>query len=194
MTRKRNTPLWVIDAAGALCVLMGGAGALWLLLVQTQDTTAALRSVQTLIASAEADLRMAEATSKRQRAARIGLQSSLDSVGRLPEETPIEDYFRELSRLAARHRVRIILQSPLSPRRYPGLLEERFAYEVTAATADLVAFLAAIERTNFWADVSYLVLRNDSSPDGDRRMSIGSLTFSLFSATSEDSTDGQESS
>ncbi|MFQ5495959.1 MAG: hypothetical protein ACE5EX_11325, partial [Phycisphaerae bacterium] len=95
----------------------------------------------------------------------------------------VEAYFEALSAMAARHQLRVIRDHPLGPRHYPGLVEQRFLYEVTGATANLMRFLKDIESTSFWVDVSYLrIWSNEGAGNraADKRKAV--LTLSLFSA------------
>ena len=107
--------------------------------------------------------------------------------GRLPTGTSVESYFQELSALALQNRLRVVRHNPLMARSYPGLLEQRFAYEVVGTLSDLAQFFKAIERTDFWADVSYLRIGDGrgSGRSGQRAMRTAVLTISIFSATPE---------
>jgi hypothetical protein len=113
-------------------------------------------------------------------------QVELATSGQLPAQIPIEEYFQTLSRLAGRHHLRVVRHNPLGPRSYPGLLEQRYAYEVIGTMPDIARFFRAIEDAEFWADISYLKI--DGGPPSadqggeptDERDAI--LTISLFSA------------
>jgi hypothetical protein len=80
----------------------------------------------------------------------------------------------------------VVRHNPLGPRSYPGLLEQRYAYEVMGRVADLARFLRDVEDAEFWADISYLKIDGGppsadqgGEPNGERD---ALLTISLFSA------------
>ena len=83
--------------------------------------------------------------------------------------------------------MRLIHHKPVLPRKYPGLFEKRFEYELSGSLPDLVRFLRAIEDTDFWADIGYLQVANGpavpASGTPDRH---ALLTFSLFAALPEE--------
>jgi hypothetical protein len=140
-----------------------------------------------LVQTAQRDLAELRLECDRQRKVLEARSTELAENGQLPEQTPVEEYFRRLSELASRHQLRVVRQNPLSPREYPGLLEQRFVYEMTGSFQDLVRFLHAIENTDFWADVSYLELGSGHAVKGcrpDER--VATLTLSLYSARPPD--------
>ena len=107
-------------------------------------------------------------------------QSQLAAVGPLPSEVPSESYLRTLSSLASENKLTVVRQLPLSPRDYPGLLEQRFAYEVSGTLPDLARFFKAVELSPSWTDISYLKVETGKSTEGESHRSA-LLTFSVFS-------------
>ncbi len=112
-------------------------------------------------------------------------RETLDQHGKLPEHAPIDEYFRFLSRLADHHELRVLSHYPLGVRRYPGLLEQRFSFEVIGSLPDLARFFKDIEDSDYWADVGFLkITRPQAVPGADPRDRQAQLTLCLFSADS----------
>lgn len=180
MGRSGKVPLLVIDAAGgavvAVCVLVS----VWHTAFRPDGAKSEIAGFARVIKTAQKDLAGLRTACDRQRAVLAERNAELAESGHLPEQTPVEEYFRTLSDLAARHQLRVVRQNPLSSRRYPGLLELRFAYEMTGSMPDLVRFFEAIENTDFWADISYLKVESGQMPDNR----VANLTLSLFSVLS----------
>lgn len=179
--------LRIIDVLGGCAVSACVFGFVYLTMVRTDRTAVKIRELTSSIQAARQDARVLAAARDRQRATLVRHQAELAGTGQLPAETPVEEYFQTLSKIASKHRLRVIRHNPLTPRRYPGLLERRYAYEVTGSMPDLVRFLKAIEETDFWADVSYLKVDRGTGPEhqvANRRVAV--VTISLFSAPSSD--------
>ena len=187
MERNRKLCLHLIDIVGA-CILIGALGVfVWLTTVRSGQSAAELDSLKGQIQAAQQDVGTLRAARDRQRAVLADRQAQLAKTGRLPLDTPIEEYFQTLSRIAAQHQLRVIRHNPLTPRRYPGLLEHRYAYELTGSTPDLLRFLKWIEDSDFWADVSYLTVDRGPGPkDAPSNGRVARLAISLFSALPSD--------
>ncbi|MGB2984559.1 MAG: hypothetical protein WBE26_01640 [Phycisphaerae bacterium] len=187
MGRSRRLSLQIIDMLGGCTVAACLLGFVWLTVVRGDQTAGELKALTRLIHTARQDVRAVRAARDRQRALLEDRQTALADRGHLPTQVPIEEYFQTLSTLASRHRLRVIQNNPLAERRYPGLLEQRYAYEVTGSLPDLVGFLQSIESTDFWADVSYLKVVRGVGPEeavSDKRVAL--LTLSLFAALQAD--------
>ena len=186
--QQSRIPLLVIDALGAMAVAACVFGVGWFLTVQADRTTVDQKQVGRAIAFAQRNLRAVHAACKEQNALLARREAQLATAGQLPEEAPIEAYFQALSNLASSHQLRVVRQRPLASQEYPGLLEQRYAYEVAGTTANLVRFLKAIEETDFWADVSYLTIVG-ATPSRSGHLNAqrtndhtATLTLSMFSA------------
>lgn len=187
MNRERNWSIWLIDGAGLTVVVAIMTSAVWLFAIRGDQTRGQIRTLVRVTAAARSDLEVL----RQERGAQARLlgrrQRELSTQGRLPTETSVESYFQELSALALQNGLRVVRHNPLTARSYPGLLEQRFAYEVVGTLSDLGQFFKAIERTDFWADVSYLRIgdgqRSGRSEKAATRTAL--LTISIFSATSE---------
>jgi len=187
MKSRRNVSVLMIDlAGGALCIGLLGTLA-WLALFRGDRTVAEIRELGGTIADARRDLESLRASLDEQRTILQQRQAELATGGQLPDRTPIEEYFQTLSHVASTHRLRVVRHNPLSPRSYPGLIEQRYAYEVSGAMPDIVRFLKAIEDAKFWADVSYLKIDSGSRQgEAGSRERVASLTISVFSSSRED--------
>lgn len=183
MERSGKVPLLVIDVAGGSILTVCALASVWLIAVRPDGAKGEIAEYTRLIQAAEEDLSSLQAGCDRQRRILASKRAELAEHGRLPDQTPVEEYSRMLSELAARHRLRVISQKPLSSRQYPGLLEQRFAYEVTGSLAELVHFFEAIEHAEFWADIGYLKIQSSRSVPGQTPTDrVATLTLSLFSA------------
>jgi len=186
--------LHFIDVTGGVTVAMCLLAAFWLIVIRDDRTHIQIDELTRQIEEARHDRRTMLNALDRQRALLETRKEKLAEVDRLPTETPSEAYFQTLSLLASRHQLRVLRHNPLPPRRYPGLLEQRFVYEVAGSLSDLLLFLKSIEETDFWADVSYLKVDGGAGPamavSGER---TAVLTLSLFSAEpSEGSSSGKD--
>jgi Tfp pilus assembly protein PilO len=191
MSRSGRVPLLLLDVLGASTLAACLLTVAWLTLFHSDHAVGELRDLQQTINSAAQDLSSLRAAADRQRATLKERQAELATHGQLPAQVPVEEYFQNLSRLVAQHRLRVVRHNPLTPRSYPGLLEQRFAYEVMGTMPDLARFFRAIEEADFWADVSYLKIdggpRQADAPTDER---VASLTISIFSAPRADGGSG----
>ncbi len=190
MRRNSERNLLLIDLIGTAVVGALLSGAAWLAMGSGRESSAEIAELTRLVHGARRDARSLRQATQRQSSVLKSRQEALSHEGGLlPTMAPVEDYFKQLSALASRHRLEVLRHQPMTPRRYPGLLEQRFAYEVRGATPDLVRFLDAVEHTDFWADVSYFNLdarSNNNQQTPDRR--VMALTFSMFSSSPVDAT------
>jgi len=176
---------WFLDCCGgALLAGIVGAAA-WLALVQGRETRERLDAAGNELLTRRRDLGGLQAVVTKQRAILTEREKQLAQTGRLPDETPTEEYFEHLSQMANRHGLRILRHSPLPPQEYPGLREDRFAFDLVGPFPDLVAFFRDIESSPYWADVSYLRVASASQGDEAAKERVASLTLSLFSAKHE---------
>lgn len=185
MRRNGKLVVLAIDSLGAGFVaacLFGGA---WLTMVSGDRVSNEIRRLNRTIGSTRRDLSALRAERDRQQAILAEHETQLADRGRLPAQSPTEEYFQTLSRLADQRRLRVVRHNPLSARTYPGLLEQRYAYEVHGSMPDMARFFKDIEDTGFWADVSYLRIVDGQGGDrGDDRVAL--LTISVFSAPAEE--------
>ena len=188
MTRPGKLSLLLLDALGAS---LSGAGllvAFWMTFFHNEHATTQLRDFTQLISSATQNLAALRTAGDGQRATLKEQQVELATSGQLPAQIPIEEYFQTLSRLAKQNHLDVVRHNPLGPRSYPGLLEQRYAYEVSGTMPHLALFFRAIEDAEFWADISYLKIdggpssadQGPGAPGTDKRDAL--LTISLFSA------------
>lgn len=213
MERPLRLPLLLLDALGAGLSAAGLGAALWMIFFHNEHAVSELRGYTRMISSATQDLAALRSAGERQRATLKERQAELAAGGQLPVRIPLEDYFQTLSQLAVRHHLRVVRHNPLPPRSYPGLLEQRYAYEVIGTMPDLARFFKAVEDAEFWADIGYLKIDGgqpqEGGHSGERRNPKGgevgarmdsrassertaSLTFSLFSAARTDGASGSE--
>jgi len=187
MHRAARLPLQIIDVAGGCVVAACICGFVWLTLLREDRAGGEVQTLAHLIDQADQDTRSLRAARDRQHGLLEKRRVELAESGQPPAHAPVEEYFRVLSTMASQHRLRVVRHSPLAPKEYPGLLEQRYAYEVVGSFLDLMGFLHAIEQTDYWADVSYLKVdrgANPADPLTDQR--VAALTISLFAASHDD--------
>jgi hypothetical protein len=174
----------VIDAAGGGGALACLAAALWLCTACADRLARQAAAHREALIVGRRDLGVLRETLRRQSESLAARQAELAGRGHLPEQAPVESYLQTLAQLADRHHLRVLAQQPMPSRSYPGLLEQRYAYDVSGAAPNLIRFLAAMEKTDDWCDVSYLGLEmkpNASRADGPPTPTA-SLILSIFSA------------
>jgi hypothetical protein len=185
MKQRTIWSLRLLDALGGVLVVTSLSTFCWFTILGTDATAQEVDRLRTDIMMARREVTSLRAERDRQQSMLNVRKSELSATGELPAEARLEEYFRALALLAEQNRLRVMRHNPLGTRSYPGLLERRFTYQVTGATADLIRFLWAVEQTDFWADVGYLKIEKAGSAEvsrsGDR---VATLTISVFSASS----------
>lgn len=180
-----RNPRWLqmmLDLAGG-AFLVGILGVfVWMTLLRTDRTALQLAELGGSVQQARGEIEDLHADRDRQRVTLKTRRAERDKSGHLPAQAPVEEYFRTLSDLAARNRLRVVRHNPLNSRTYPGLLERRYAYEVTGALPDIAGFFQAIEASDFWADIAYLKIDRGPQASNASRERVATLTISVFSA------------
>jgi hypothetical protein len=181
------TRLSFVDVPGAAVCGVCLLGCAYLVLFHSGHANLETAELTSLMNTATQDLSTVRAARDRQRAMVAERQTDLASGKYLPASLPIEEYFQTLSRLAHEHRLRVVRQNPLSPREYPGLLEQRYAYEVSGAMPDMARFFKAVEDADIWADIAYLKIETaEKDPQRVSSDRLAVLTISLFSALKQE--------
>jgi len=165
-------------AGGALTALLLAWGA-WTSLASSGEGVQTAKNLHAQIATAKTDLASLQTSLESQIAQEGKYRAELASAGAMPAPSPQETHLKVLSSLAAQNHLSVVRQLPLAPREYPGLLEQRFAYEVTGAMADLARFFKAVEASPGWTDIGYLKLEQGQRESSAERTAL--LTFSAFS-------------
>lgn len=182
MNRTVHWHLWLIDALGALALLACLGGVVWLTCLRHNS---ARQECTTLRAQLEANRQtlatMQLAVERQQSKLQAGLQR-LEISGRLPQHSPIEEFFQALAAAAARSGLHVLSQTPAETRIYPGLTEQCFTYEITGTLQSILSFLQSVEQSSFWADVSYLKIDQGDAAGGADVPRNAALTMSVFAA------------
>lgn len=183
MRRGTDWTLRSIDLAGGAVVAALLVAAFWLFFVEGERTDRQIQALTELLHHGEQDRDSLRAAEQKQDRVLAERQRELTETGQLPDRPPMETYFQFLSRRATHHGLTVLRHQPIAERRYTGLIEHCFAYEIRGAYAPIVAFLQDVERSEHWADVGYLkidrgALVNAARADGR----TAQLTVSLFSA------------
>lgn len=183
MMDKGRASVWLVDFSCG-CVLAVCVGAfLWVTTVRRDVTLTDIQRNSSAVESAQRDLTTLNALRDEQHALLVRRSAELEKTGQLPVRSPVMEYMQTVSELATNHHLRLIGNRPTASRNYVGLFEERIECEFGGTLPDMVRFLSAIEKTDYWADVGYLKVTARPGPANgasDQRRAL--LTFSLFSA------------
>ncbi len=185
MNTPAKLPLLMVDAIGGAVLGAIVVGCAYLVFFHADHATVEINELTSLINSASEDLSMVRTARDRQRAILKEQHGELESSRQLPADIPIEEYLQALSGLAAQNRLRVVRQNPLPSREYPGLLEQRYAYEVSGSVPDMARFFKAVEDADFWADIAYLKV-DGAQAETNNRDRLALLTISLFSAVKQE--------
>ena len=172
--RRHGSSLLAIDITGGFIVAACAASIVWLTVLREDRAPAMIRELSKNTTATRNEIAKAKTQRDEQQALLTTRRGELANRGQLPEQSPVEAYFQTLARLAAQNRLQVRGQGPLSPRTYPGMLEQRFSYEVAGSLPDLARFLSAIESSDAWADVSFFKIETVRGagyrldPDGGR--------------------------
>lgn len=172
-----------IDVVGACLVGACVAAFFWLMVGKSDMVRDEIRKASSDLASAETEfsrLRIEHSTEHANLADRKAQQAR---IGKLPSRAPTEQYFQSLSQLAVSRHLKVLQHNPLASVEYPGLLEQRFTYEVAGEWPNIVLFLRDIELSDAWADVAYLKVSHGGKTAGNESNERPvALTISMFSA------------
>lgn len=183
----------LIDGIGATAFAGCLLGCAYIAVIRAGEVAVETRELTTTLNNASDDLATARAACERQRAILEQRKSEAASERQLPNKLPLEEYFQRISSLAESNQVRVLRQNPLPGRRYPGLLEQRSAFEVSSTMPDLARFFKAVETDESWADIAYLKIAGSEghaadAVEGER---VTTMTFSLFSADKSEPADSK---
>jgi Tfp pilus assembly protein PilO len=185
-TFKPSLALWIDLGGGVLTAALVGS-LLWMVLLGDDAATREINSLKRSVASARVELASLRGVLDDQSELLARRRSELSESGQLPDRAPIERDLRTLHTLARQHDLRVTHVSPLAPRKYPDLLELRYAIEVVGTTPNLTWFFKSIEDAQCWADISYLKVESGTSSHGESSdQRVASLTISLFSSRAGD--------
>ncbi len=203
MSASARIPVGIVDAVGGGIVSLCAVGCAYLVFFHADHATQEIGELTSLISSATEDLATVRAALDRQQSIVKERQAELNSGRHLPTSIPLEEYLHMLSQLATQNKLRVVKQNPLSSREYPGLLEQRYAYEVLGSMPDLTRFFKDIEEADFWVDIAFVKIEqrqadpgavhnasmgeggeSPARPAGPERLAV--LTVSLFSAVKQE--------
>ena len=194
MQDRKAVPTLMIDALGGMCVAALIVAFVWMAFLRTDSPASRIKTLGGVVTHLRSDLLRLKAQREQQTSRVSSLYAELDTLGSVPQDVALDEYFHSLARLATEYDLQMRRQNPLTPRIYAGLLEQRYACEVAGTVTGIVRFLRSIEDSEVWADVSYLRINTERSSGphtGARR--VAQLTISLFTALpSESSSTGKQ--
>lgn len=168
-----------IHIAGACILGICALCSVWLCLVRASETRKGTDELRTQIGNARTDMLSLQTARQKQEENLNRLKAQLGEKGVLPASSPVEAYLQDLANEAARFQLQVRSQRPLPGRTYPGLVEQRYHYEIEGEPLNVIRFFSLIESTNYWCDVSFFSLEG---PGDTNKPAVASLTLSLFSA------------
>lgn len=181
MVTRMRSKLIMLDVVGGAAVLGLLLCAGWLAFLRDHG---GIREIDELIVGiTKSRARLSELGSRiTVREAELArLEEAADTTGRLPQRIPVDEDLLAIDALARTHDVDVTRLLPIASVTYEGLKEHRYSLEAAGETANLMAFLRAIEQAEFWADVGYLKISAVPTKRGEpTRERIASLTISMF--------------
>ncbi len=186
MRQSDKYALWFIDLAGVVSLAALLALLVWFVTVRYDTNSTELTKLHAAVKSAQGDIRSLSQSQRQQDTLVAERQEKLTNLGKIPTSAPISGYFRTVSGLATSAGLDVLGQTPMSPQGYPGLIEERCAYEVAGTLPKLARFLHKIEQTEYWADVGYLSIERKNQIGVASAGCMAKITFSLFASPAMD--------
>lgn len=177
-SRFRFTTVDVVGGAVFATIVLACA---WLLTMRFREQSDDMATLTTELNRAQSDLAALRLVHDRQAEQLRLRRKEIATSGWLPDHAPVESILKSIGEAAAARELTVVAQKPLSARTYPGVREERYAYDVVGASGGIAGLLGDIERSGWWCDVSFLSVESitDDAPPRVR----ASLTLSLFSST-----------
>lgn len=185
MMQRDALSLRIIDLAGATLAVSCLIGSGWVFFVRIEQTHERIKAFSEHVQATQREARTLRTSLGDLRARIVQTHAALEDSGQLPAKAPVEEYFRSLSNLAAKLDLQVMRNSPHGERHYPGLMEERYSFDVAGTTDAVMRFLQGIERSEYWADVGYLKISSGAvgiTPKPALRSA--NLILSLFSTGS----------
>ena len=175
------------DLFGALMVAVCLAGSIWYSFLRPDDASARIPRVAAEMAQLSERLTKARFEIDRRSADEQRLKTRIEALGGLPVNASVETELRRLADMAVRFGLRISAMDPHSVKRYGEVTEERHELTLVGSFLGISEFLAEIEVSKIWADITYLSIER-SKPRSLRDGGVGSeacqarLIISFFSA------------
>ncbi len=179
----KNRPLLLIDLVGTLVVsaIVGGVG--WYAFIKPDTASSQMFALTEEVSQLQNEQLQLQGMLDVRTARRQELLASAEGLGRLPDESPIDQDLNKIVALANRNHVKILEVAPVSTIRYPNILELRYRIKTEGSFRDHVGFLQSYEACSFWSDMAYLsvgpVAVASAIPNPTRR---SELTVSFFSS------------
>lgn len=169
-----------IDVVGSAVLTMLILACAWLLTMRFREQSDAMATFNAELTRAQSDLTALRVVHERQAEQLRLRQVEVATSGWLPDRAPVESILKSIGEAASQRELTVVAQKPLPARTYPGVREERYAYDVVGGTDGIAAFLGDIEQGSWWCDVSFLSVESITEDVPPRVRA--SLTLSLFSS------------
>lgn len=144
------------DFFGALMVAVCLAGSIWYSFLRPDDASARIPRVAAATAQLSERLTKARFEIDRRSVDEQALRRRIEALGGLPVNASVETELRRLADMAVRYGLRISAMDPHSVARYGEVTEERHELTLVGSFFGISEFLAEIEASKIWADITYL--------------------------------------
>jgi hypothetical protein len=181
----RISSLMVVDVIGVLVVAALAGVAVCYGFLNADRASRELQEITAIVEGLQRTTDETKATLQQQTQVYEARRAALGEGDLLPEEIPIENDLRAVSDIARRHRLELIEFSPLGSFLYPGVRETRYRLRAVGRFAQYLRFFRDFERSDSWADITYLELNSSNAQTQDGK--AADLVVSLYSATGRDS-------
>ncbi len=187
MVKLSNNVRWSIWGVDLICgaiVATLSCVALWLLVTYFDRSGQEMVGMRDELGRARQTLATLQVSNTAQQSEIQQQTVDLVERGTLPNQFPSDDYFENLTTLAAEAGVTIQSQVPMVAAQYPGLVEERSQFEISGSLQAILAFFESIEKSAYWADVGFFSLAQGGETSSLKRNA--KFTISMFSAQASD--------
>ena len=154
-----------IDGIGGICAVVGVCVVAWFSLLKSDSAADELEHIR------DSQLQMHTEHSRLQKAIQRNvsewrkLKRQAEQEGKLDEQMPVQDRLRAVRELADQHGWADVHIMPVQWRSAIDVAEQTFSINSRASFRQMVAFFAAFERSDTWADISHLTVTPPAQRD-----------------------------
>jgi hypothetical protein len=179
----RDKVLLALDGAGAVCVVGLAFASVWLVFLRSESPASTIKILSGTVDTLRTDLGKLQLRRDEQAELLLDRRAELARIGTIPTHVALDEYFHTLAAKAAAFGLQVRGQQPLTPRVYPGVLEQRYTWKVAGSLSSVARFLRSVEESEMWADVSHLrvAAEHNSNPWATANRAA-ELTISLLTA------------
>jgi hypothetical protein len=175
--------LLIYDVIGAALVLTLVGVGVWCGVIDRPRAGEALAAAHVEQAKLTAETRSIESAVAEARTKVGSLDEQMKTRGALPERSPVEADLLAITNLARQGGVELFDVRPNGARRYPGVVELRYALRAEGSFTAILRFLDDFRESSFWADVTQLKLSREPGETAEAAAHCkADLVVSLFAS------------